>query len=213
VFWGKAKKIEELVLRHLGQVDVALDAFHKAIVAYVVEKDVKRAKALALETHKAEGAADDIRREVEVELLGGALLASSRRDILELIEHVDRLANSGEATLDSLLLERIEFPDAVVEYIDRIVRETIEIIGHVDEAIRLLFRNPDAAIEHTKEIEIGEGRVDQLERETLKTVFMMETDLARKIQLRDFVHLLVEISDRAEDLSDRIDVMVAERRF
>ena len=71
MLWGKAKKIEALVLRHLEQVDITLDAFHKAIIAYVVDGDVKRAKALALETHKAEGEADDIRREVEAELLGG----------------------------------------------------------------------------------------------------------------------------------------------
>ena len=213
MFWGKAKKIEELVLRHLEQVDVSLDAFHKAIVAYVVDQDVKRAKALALETHKAEGAADDIRRDVETELLGGALLATSRRDILEVIEHVDRLANSGEATLDSLLLERIEFPNEIVDGIARIVQETVKIIEHVDEAVRSLFHDSAAAIEHTKEIETREGRVDQMEREVLKTIFMMEIELARKIQLRDFIHLLVELSDRAEDLSDRIDIMVAERRF
>jgi len=213
VFWGKAKKIEALVLKHLGQVDVALDAFHKAIVAYVVDGDIKRAKALALETHKAEGEADDIRREVEAELLGGALLATSRRDILEIIEQVDRLANSGEATLDSLLLERIEFPETVVDYVAHIVSETVEIVAHVDQAILMLFRDPAAAIAHSREIETREGHVDQLERQALKTVFMMDIELARKIQLRDFIHLLVEISDRAEDLSDRIDVMIAERRF
>lgn len=213
MLWGKAKKIEALVLRHLGQVDIALEAFHKAVVAYVVDGDVKQAKALALETHRAEGEADDIRREVEGELLGGALLATSRRDILEIIEHVDRLANSGEATLDSLLLERIEFPEKVADYVAKIVSETVEIVAHVNDAIRLLFRDTVAAHVQTKEIETREGRVDQLEREALKTVFMMEIELARKIQLRDFIHLLVEISDRAEDLSDRIDIMIAERRF
>jgi len=213
VFWGKAKKIEELVLTHLRQVDTALDSFEKAVLAYVVDHDVKRAKQLALETHKAEGEADDIRREVEAKLLGGALLASSRRDILEVIEQIDRLANSGEAVLDTLLLERIEFPDDIAEYVHRIVTETSAITDLVNEAVEAVFRDPASAVKHTKAIEEIEGKVDQIERETLKAVFTKDIDLARKLQLRDFIAQLVEISDRAEDLSDRLDVMIAERRF
>jgi len=40
----------------------------------------------------------------------------------------------------------------------------------------------------------------------------MDIDLARKIHVRDFIEELVELSDRAEDLSDRIEIMVAQRR-
>jgi len=213
VLWGKAKKIEELVLKHLRQVDIALESFYQAVIAYVVEHDIDRAKKLALDTHKAEGTADDVRREVEAKLLGGALLAPSRRDILEVIESVDRLANSGEAVLDALLLERIQFPDRIVSYVNKIVEETIEIIQWVDQAVHALFRHPTEALQYTEKIERGEGKVDQLEREAMKAIFTMDIDLARKLQLRDFIGRLVEISDRAEDLSDRIDIMVAERRF
>lgn len=93
--WRKQRAIEELVLRHVQCVDEAVDYFQQAFFAFLDEGDVEKASRLALETHKAEGRADDVRREVEIELLQGALLAHSRRDILEIIEGVDRLANSG----------------------------------------------------------------------------------------------------------------------
>jgi len=211
VFFRKGKKIEELVLRHLHQVDTTLVAFHESLMAYVVEKDVEKAKELAFKTHDAEGRADDIRREVEMELLAGALLATSRRDILEIIEQVDRLANSGEATLDTLLLERIDIPKEIETYIEQIAEETGKIREEVNSALHALFRDPSSALAHTKQIEILEGNVDRLEREALKTIFKMDIELARKLQLREFIEELVEISDRAEDLSDRIDIMVAER--
>ncbi len=211
MFFRKGKKIEELVLRHLRQVDAALVSFHESLMAYVVEKDIEKAKELAFKTHEAEGRADDIRREVEVELLSGALLAASRRDILEIIEQVDRLANSGEATLDTLILERIAIPEEITPYIEGIAAETEKIREEVKNALHALFRRPTSALTHTKEIEILEGKVDRLEREALKTVFKMDIELARKLQLRDFIEDLVELSDRAEDLSDRIDIMVAER--
>ena len=213
MFWGKGKKIEELVLRHLQQVDVSLDAYDKALCAYVIDRDIPAAKKLALETHRAEGKADDIRREVEKELLGGALLTSSRRDILELIEQVDKLANSGEAVLDTLLLERIEVPEAIAEKVSEIARITREIVAEVNQAIHALFHNTSETTKHTKAIEEYEGNVDQIEREALKAIFTMDLDLAHKLQLRDFLEELVEISDRAEDLSDRLDIMVAERRL
>ena len=41
----------------------------------------------------------------------------------------------------------------------------------------------------------------------------MDLDLAEKLQIRGLVDGLVEISDRAEDLSDRIDIIVGERRL
>jgi len=211
VFFRKGRKIEELVLRHLKQVDATLVAFHESLIAYVVEKDIEKAKEYAFKTHNEEGRADDIRREVEVELLAGALLAASRRDILEIIEQVDRLANSGEATLDTLLLERIDIPEEIVTYIVQIAEETGKIREEVNFALHALFHDPANTTVHTKEIENLEGNVDRLERETLKTIFKMDIELARKLQLREFIEDLVEISDRAEDLSDRIDIMVAER--
>jgi predicted phosphate transport protein (TIGR00153 family) len=210
VFWGRAKKIEELVLRHLKQVDESLDAFHEAIVAYV-DGDLAKAKQKALETHQSEGKADDVRREVEQELLGGALLAHSRRDILELIEGTDRLANSGEAALDTLLVERFDVPEAIQGSVREIAERTAEIVAEVNRAIGAFFRNPPSVVEHTRRIEELEGAIDRIERDVLKQVFAMEIELARQMQLRDFLEQLVEISDRAEDLSDRLDILVAER--
>jgi predicted phosphate transport protein (TIGR00153 family) len=211
VFWGKGKKVEGLVLRHLRQVDESLAAFHGAVLAYVDDGDVETAKRLALETHNAEGKADDVRRQVERELLGGALLANSRRDILEMIEAVDRLANSGEAVLDGLLVERFEIPESIRETVREITERTAEIVVEVNRAIEALFRDASSVVEHTREVERLEGVIDRLERDALKAVFAMGIDLAHQLQLRDFVRQLVEISDRAEDLSDRLDILVAER--
>lgn len=211
VFWGKAKRIEESVLRHFRQVQVALAAFHGALDAYVVAGDLGAAKRLALETHDAEGKADDIRREVEAQLLEGALLASSRRDILEVIEQVDRLANSAEAVLDTLLLERFEIPEPISGFVREISEQTAAIVEEVDQALHALFHDTKNVVAHTQAIEKGEGAVDRIEREALKAIFRMDVELARKLQLRDFIRQLVEISDRAEDLSDRLDILVAER--
>lgn len=211
--WKKQKAIEALVLRHVQCVDEAIGYFLEALAAYLGENDGEKADRLALETHKAEGRADDVRREVERELLRGALLAHSRRDILEIIEGVDKLANSGEAVLDYLLVQQVRISEAIKPTLREMGVKSGEIFQEVKQALRLLFHDMPQALEHTKRIEGKEGEIDHLERSVIKEIFTMDLELAEKIQLRGLVEVLVEFSDRAEDLSDRIDIMIAERRL
>jgi predicted phosphate transport protein (TIGR00153 family) len=212
-FWKKQKAIETLVLEHLQCVEEAHAHFQTAFRAYLEEKDVEKAGQFALATHQAEGRADDIRRQVEAKLLAGALLAHSRRDILEIIEGADRLANSGEAILDYLLLQQVRIPEELKPMLRAILDKTEEIIEEVNNALHLLFHDMHEVLTHTQAIEAKEGEVDQLERKVIKQLFKMEIDLAEKIQIRGLIDVLVELSDRAEDLSDRIDIVVSERRL
>ncbi|RLE36791.1 hypothetical protein DRJ12_04010, partial [Candidatus Acetothermia bacterium] len=152
VLWRKQKEIETLVLKHLDHVEESLSHFQESLLAYL-DGDVDAAGELALATHTAEGKADDVRREVEASLLGGALLAPSRRDILEVIEQVDKLANAGEETLDYLLLQQIEIPESIKPFVREIADKTKEIADEVNSAMHLLFEDMDAALDHTKQIE------------------------------------------------------------
>ncbi len=212
-FWKRQHQIETLVLGHLGEVAKAIGFFQGALVAYLHEHDVDKAAKLAFETHRAEGIADDVRREVEVKLLAGALLPSSRRDVLQVIEQVDRLANSAEAILDYLLFQKPEIPEELGEIMLEIVEKTGEIFSKVERMIGHLFRDLSQLHTETQAIEKIEGEIDQRERAIIKRLFKMDLDLARKLQLHGFVERLVEISDRAEDLSDYVDIIAVDRHF
>lgn len=212
MLWGKQKKIEALVIKHLNQVVETLNNFQDSLFSYL-NGDMDQADKLALATHQAESRADDIRREVEAQLLGGALLAPSRRDILEIIERVDGLANAGEAALDYIMLQHVNIPEEIKELLRGIGEKTGEISHEVKLALQMMFDDMGHVTEHTKAIEIKEGEIDRLERDAIKIVFEMNIDLAEKLQLRGMIEQLVEASDRAEDLSDRIDIVVVERKL
>ncbi len=212
MLWGKQKKIEALVIKHLNQVAETLEYFQDSVYNYL-SGNMEQADSLALATHQAESRADDIRREVEAQLLGGALLAPSRRDILEIIERTDGLANAGEEALDYIMLQHVGVPDNIKGQLHMIGEKTGEISREVKQAMEMMFTDLAHVTEHTKAIEIKEGEIDRLEREAIKLVFGMDISLAEKLQLRGMIEQLVEISDRAEDLSDRIDIMVAERKM
>jgi predicted phosphate transport protein (TIGR00153 family) len=213
MFWKKQRDIEALVFEHLDRVDESLQYFIQSLNAYVQEGDIEKADAMALQTHKSEGQADDVRRRVEAQLLAGALMPASRRDILQLVEQVDRLANAAENALDHLLLQRIVIPDMMQPAILEITNKSEIIFAHVKDAIGNLFKTMEAALKHTQQIEHIEGEIDHIERKTIKALFKQDLDLAHKMQLNDFVSSIVELSDRAEDLSDHIELMVAQKHL
>ena len=76
----------------------------------------------------------------------------------------------------------------------------------VKEAIGNLFKTMEAALEHTQQI-------DHIERATLKLLFEPELELAHKLQVNNFIRSVVELSDRAEDLSEHIELMVAQKHL
>ncbi|UCF09691.1 MAG: DUF47 family protein [Candidatus Bipolaricaulota bacterium] len=212
-FWKKRKVVEQLVLRHLECVDGTLRLFQKALDAYLKDRDVDAAAKLGFETHHAEGVADDVRRQVEAELLSGALLPHNRREILEVIESVDRLANSAESVLDYLLFQKPTIPEEIRDFLVGIVEETGLIFDDVKKLITHLFHDTSQVDEDSKRIEHREGEVDKLERAAIKQLFKLDLDLAYKLQIHGLVERLVELSDRAEDLSDQVDIMAIERRL
>ena len=213
MFWRKQKEIEALVLEHLGHVDATLQAFSRSLTAYLQEQNVETAEQFALETHRAEGQADDARRRIETQLLSGSLLPTSRRDILQIIDQVDRLANAAEEILDILLLQRILVPEEILPEITEIAEQSGNVFVEVKGAVAGLFHRVDEALEHTKAIEQLEGEVDRLERKAIKRLFELDIELARKLQVSGFIQRLVRLSDRAEDLSDLVELIVAARRI
>jgi predicted phosphate transport protein (TIGR00153 family) len=213
VFWRKQSKIRQLVLEHLDLVETTIECYHQSLIAYLSEDTVERADALALETHKAEGRADDARRRVESHLLSGSLLPVSRRDILQLIEQVDRLANAAEATVDYLSVQHIRIPPDLQSDLIEIASKSRDTFAEVKAAVTSLFDNMSEAMEHTRAIEHLEGEIDHLERVAGRKLFKLEIDLAWKLQVYGLIKELVDLSDRAEDLSDLIELLVAQRRF
>jgi len=212
--WKKRDQVRDLVFDHLACVREALTAFQNATRAYFVDRDPEKAAALALTTHQAESKADDIRRAVEKAMITGALLPPSRRQILEVVERADTLANAAEASLDSLLLQQVSVPESVVPAVLEILSETSGLYDEVECAIERLFAGkPEETLQCTDRIEQAEGRVDHIERDALKQLFSLDIDLAEKLHVAGYLGDLVKISDRAEDLSDRIALIVAERAY
>ncbi|MFQ6089913.1 MAG: DUF47 domain-containing protein [Candidatus Bipolaricaulia bacterium] len=208
----RARRVGELINHHLELVEQTVRKSREALSAYL-DEGLEEADKLGRETHRLEAQADNARRQAALELMGGALLASMRGEFLELIERADRVANLAESVLYFALLQRIAVPGPLKPLVKEIGKRTAEeMMAEVRRAIRALFTDRGQVLEHTKAVEELESEIDLVERRAVEEIFQLDLGLAERLQLREFVSRLADISDGIEDISDQVEIIVATRR-
>lgn len=166
-------------------------------------------------THKQESRADDLRRNIELELYGKALLPESRGDILGLLETVDRLLSEAEWVLYELQLQEMVIPEPLKERFAGLVQVVCECCVGVHKSLKVMFvETTDAPLlsELTDAVDALESESDHLERGLIRSIFKLDISAGEKILLKELVMRLGTVTDRAENVSNRITLASVKRR-
>jgi len=209
-FFKKEKEVVELVLRHLEITEKCLSTAAMTVDAYI-RGVIDEAKTLARQVSSLESEADLVRYEIRDKLYSGAYLPLLREDIYRLVEAIDKLANAGEACCDFFLNQRPSIPEGLNASFLKVSGESLGIIGTLKAAVQCFFSGEcrsEVVREHTKEIDQIESRVDKLEWDLTKSIFTASLDHSQKIHLKLCLNSIVEVSDRAEDASDQLDLAI-----
>ena len=204
----KEKAVDQLILKHLNLVEDCVQASLKAEELYL-QDDVSQAKVHARNSRSLESEADLVRHDIRDKLYSGAYLPLLREDIYKLVESIDKVANAAEACCDFFLNQRPVFPEEMKQLFLAVTRESLGIIGSLKLAVLCYFKG-DCKIEtvrdHTREIGIQESRVDKLEWDLTKELFNCQLDFAHQLHLKLCLDSIVEVSDRAEDAGDQLEL-------
>ena len=207
-FFKKEKVVSALILKHLDMVEDCLKTSIKAGEFYL-QDDISQAKVHARKSRSLESEADLIRHDIRDKLYSGAYLPLLREDIYKLVESIDKVANAAEACCDFILNQRPAVPEEMKSHFLAVIQESLGIIGSLKLAVLCYFKG-DCKIEtvrdHTREIGIQESRVDKLEWDLTKEIFTSEMDFAHKLHLKLCLDSIVEVSDRAEDAGDQLEL-------
>lgn len=213
--WVVGKKeleIVNLVREHLERVGSTLLALKNLLEAYLFEKTEHIAE-LAENVRRYEHEADIVRRKVETIMYGGAFLPNFRGDLLGIIEAVDKVANKAEYVADVLEIERPYIPTVLHEEIMKLVDKSIETYEALKQAINYLFEDLNRVANHIDEVEVKEHEVDGIERDLLRKIFATsDISHGQKMHLKDLIRSIADIADRAEDCSDRVQIVSLKRR-
>jgi len=210
MFYRKEKQVNELILKHLEEVDNCLKTALKAIEEYL-SSNIEEAKSLAIRVDHIETETDSVRREIIGKLYSGAYLPSLRSDILHLVEHLDKIADGAEACCDFFLDQRPEIPKEMRSNFLKIMERSISTFVPLKEAISSFFTDKldiETIRERTKEVGIIESAVDKQEWDITRDIFKTKLDCGHKLHLKLCLESMVEISDRAEDAADELEIII-----
>jgi hypothetical protein len=184
----------------------------KAMHVYLEQGLCDEYDYLCEQTHKLESQADDQRRHIEFQLYSKALLPESRGDIFGLLETIDRVINKAESVLSQVQLERITLPGEMKEHIERITTITDECLELVYDASSRCFEKNADIIGLAGMIDENESRCDHAEREAIRTLFSADLEWHHRFRLKNLITELCNITDRSEEVADRLVITSIKRR-
>ena len=209
----RQRHIEGLVGEYLDAWEECLSSFRESMDLYLERGLCEDFTDAAQRTHKHEALADDLRRRIEREMYAQGLLPESRRDILGLLESIDAIPNRAETILFVLDTERIVIPEAWREDCGALLARTLEATDLLLGMARGVFAPAPDLLDRVRAIDERESECDHLKRALLRRIFESdEVKGTRKLQVRDVVVMVGELTDVAESVADRITLMSVERK-
>ena len=215
MLFKKEKKVIELIINHIDKVEECLLTVVRTLQTYL-DGDKRDAKTLCQEVDALETQADFIYHDIRNKLYSGAYLPLLKEEIYKLVESIDKVANAGEACCDFFLNQRPEIPDSLNSQFLAVIRESMGIVAPLKEAV-LCFLNGECSIEvvrrHAKAVGLKESDVDKIEWDLTKAIFTSSLDYSHKIHLKLCLDTIVEVSDRAEDAAEQLELVTLKSMF
>jgi len=209
--WKKEEKIIGKIESFLDQIDICRDLF-VGTMKVLVERPEDATETQIEDVHRAEARADDLRREIELQLYEKALIPESRGDVLGLIEAADVIPNTIEDVVSDMYLQHIAVPEEFRVQFFELVQVNVEAYNVMRDAIRDFFYHRRDSLENLSHIDERESQSDRIQRTLKGAIFATGMDTGDKILLRDLVDGIGAISDGAEKCADRLTLAVIKRR-
>lgn len=215
MFFKKGNKIHELLISQIDKCVECYETFTKYIQDIEDSTSLDELISMSKIISDLESEADNIRRIITRELLGGALLAGTRRDIKLLIEIIDKIPNKCEEIIKQIMLQNVRFTEdikKIIVNINSITKEQLDLLKKLIDSIFIDLSNSYDLHLELENIEKIESRVDDLEAEAIRLLFISNSELAYKNQIKHFITYFAEVSDIIEDISDNLEMIMVMRK-
>lgn len=207
----KQHQIETLIFNYIENFRKTQKLFSEAFTACRSNPFCSDFDFLTKQTHKYESHGDDIRDEINDLMYGKALLPESREDIMRLIESVDKILGHFETILHIIKEQQISIPDFIIPKIDELFTSSLESCDLMLEQVEALFSTQQRIRELVSRIDLLESRCDHIERNLIRAVFASDLDLAQKIQTKEIILQIGDISDQVDRVSKRVNIIRMKR--
>ena len=209
--FSKNKQLLELLNRYLRVTEDTLNLFDEAMTYLLSNKIDEHFSVMAAKVAKMESDADDICRQIELDMYSKSLLPETRRDLLTIIENIDRIPTRAETILNMFLTQKTIVLDQLKEPMRELVALSIETYHLTVKAVDDCFGKMDGVSEFNRLVDNNESIGDKLERKMITTIFEADIETAEKILQKEFVLQLGSICDMCESTLDLVVICSIKR--
>ena len=211
LFKNKQRELEAELAAYREEAARCVDEFQRSFRQYCQSSDLDELNKNVVRIHRAESRADDIRREIEVAMYSKALFPESRGDVLGLLETMDRVPNQAESVVRLIVNQFITIPAWLHGDLFRLVDVSVRCVEAMLAAAAKVFTDFADATAMLGNIDELESQADGIEANLTRQVFASDIRDLDKMLLRDLIRAIADISDRAENVGDRIRIIVVKR--
>jgi predicted phosphate transport protein (TIGR00153 family) len=207
----KQRQVESLIYSYLENLRIVKDHFSKAMDICMENSSCEDFDFLTGQTHKFESKADDIREEIKNLMYGKALIPESRGDIMGLVEEIDKIPSIFQRLLYTINTQKLVIPALIVPDIKELIRISLVSCDLMMEQVEVLFKRKGGIRILVATIDHNESHCDHIERSIITKIFDSDLDPFQKLQLKELVIDMGEISDHVDAVSKRINIISMKR--
>ncbi|WDP92357.1 MAG: DUF47 family protein [Desulfobacter sp.] len=212
LFFQKEKKVEKLIYAYLENFNLSCEAFQKAIFSCINDPYCEEFNFLKNQTHKYESKADDIKNELNNLMYGKILIPDSREDIMRLILALDKIPGIMETVLSMIKYQHLLLPNHMIPDLRDLIDASMKACRIIPLQVNCLVKKEKGIREFMKQVDQKESYCDHIEKKLIKSVFNSDMDPFLKLQLRDLILKLGDISDQADRVSKRMNILALKRQ-
>lgn len=208
IFNKREKLVHELLQAYLDLISRCSVEFHNLLLRYLDHSSSENLESLVNTIATLEARADDQRRSIEDMLYAKALLPEARGDILGLIENADRIANKYESFGYIAICQKIHVYPLIKDRTSAISEVTKKCVLRLMQLINDLYFEGKGSLDEINEIIALESEVDVMQFHLISDIFSSTIPDLQKILLRDWINHLCSITNLAENIADRLKLVV-----
>jgi predicted phosphate transport protein (TIGR00153 family) len=209
----KENKIESLIYEYLENLSLSQESFLNALNAcFLSGTTCEDFDFFIGQTHKYESKADDIREEINNIMYGKVLIPDARGDIMELLSCIDVIPRLYEHILYMIHDQRIELPDFLLADVKDLIRISVECCDLLIQQTTALFKKKEGIRSFLNKIDINESHCDHSERRIIGKIFESDLNPFDKLQVKELIKLMGDISDQADSCSRLVNIISMKRR-
>ena len=207
----KQQMVGKLIDSYLDNFRMTQECFTEAINICTDEDCTGDFDFMTEQTHKFESKADDTREEIKNLMYSKTLLPESRGDIMGLLESIDVIPGIFELLLHMIRTEKIEIPDFIVSDLKELVSVSLASCDLMVRQIEALFRRSEGVRTLVSTIDHNESHCDHIERRIITDIFESDLEPFHKVLLKGWIVRMGDISDQADRVSKRANIISMKR--